>query len=58
MLGMCIPFFWDERHNLVSHLGASCMQNLGNFLKRKRTKLVKALKTQDEPVKVLYDMFM
>jgi len=34
------------------------MENLGNFLKRKRTKLVKALKTQDEAVKVLYEMFM
>jgi hypothetical protein len=58
VLNKYIPFFWDERHNLVSHLDANDMQNLGNFLKRKRTKLVNALKTQNEPVKVLYEMFI
>ena len=57
VLRMCIPFFWDERNNLISHLGPSDMENLGNFLKKKRTKLVNALKTQDEPVKVLYEIF-
>ena len=53
MLAMCIPFFWDERHNLVRHLDDDDMQNLGNFLKKRRKKLVNALKTQDEPVEVL-----
>lgn len=57
MLGMCIRFFWDEGNNLVSHLGVSDMENLGNFLKWKRTKLVNALKKQDAPVEVLYEMF-
>jgi len=57
MLNEYIPFFWDERHNLVSHLKANDMQNLGNFLKGKRTKLVNALKKKAAPVEVLYDIF-
>jgi hypothetical protein len=58
MLSMCIPFFWNEGHNLVSHLQPGDMQSLGNFLKKRRTDLEKALMThQPDPVEVLYEMF-
>lgn len=54
----CIPFFWDERHNLVEHLGNAFLEDLSNFLKNRRTELEKALRTHDrDPVTVLYKIF-
>jgi len=58
LFNKCIPFFWDERYNLVSHLAADDMENLHNFLKKRRTKLENALRKQDDSVKVLYGMFI
>jgi hypothetical protein len=51
-----IPFFWDERSNLISHLGAPEIQNIHGRVKYLKRQLELALSQPDRDISSVMDM--
>jgi hypothetical protein len=50
-----IPFFWDERSNLISHLGAKEIENILGRLKYLKRQLELALSKPDRDISSVMD---
>jgi hypothetical protein len=51
-----IPFFWDERCNLISHLGSTEIQNIHGRVKHLKRQLELALSQPDRDISSVMDV--
>ena len=51
-----IPFYWDERCNLISHLGSAEIENILGRVKNLKRQLELALSQPDRDISTVMDM--